>query len=98
MYVVDPGAKYLGWRFYRIAQGTLPVTLKMTLNSPVAVTTNGLGFNVQAPLGFSYVIQASTNLIDWQPFTNYTGTNSVMFFQDRNFTNYPRRFYRAVMQ
>jgi hypothetical protein len=24
MYVVDPGSLYLSWRFYRIAQGTLP--------------------------------------------------------------------------
>jgi len=37
MNVVDPGAKYYGWRFYRIAQGTLPVTLKLALNSPVTL-------------------------------------------------------------
>jgi hypothetical protein len=97
MYVVDPGAKYFGWRFYRVAQGTLPVMLKLALNSPPALTTNGLGFNVQAPLGFSYVIQTSTNLKNWQPFTNFISTNSIMFFRDRDFTNYSRRFYRAVM-
>jgi hypothetical protein len=95
MYVVDPGAKYYGWRFYRVAQGTLPVTLKLALNSPVT-PTNGLGFNLQAPLGFSYVIQASTDLINWQPFTNFISTNSIMFFRDWDFTNYSRRFYRAV--
>jgi hypothetical protein len=97
MNVVDPGAKYYGWRFYRIAQGTIPVTLKLGLNAPSPFSTNGLGFNFQAPLGFSYVIQSSTDLVSWQPFTNFIGTNSVMFFRDRDSANYPRRFYRAVM-
>jgi hypothetical protein len=49
--VVDPGAKYYGWRFYRIAQGTLPVTLKLALNSPVNPATNGLGSMSRHPLG-----------------------------------------------
>jgi len=96
MYVVDPGAKYFGWRFYRIAQGTLPGAMKMAMNIPSALTTNGLGFNVQAPLGFSYVIQTSTNLIHWQNFTNFTGTNSVMFFWDKGADKVPRSFYRVL--
>ena len=95
--VVDPGAKYYGWRFYRIAQGTLPVTLKLALNSPSVITTNGLGFNVQAPLGFSYEIQTSTNLINWQLFTNFISTNFIMFFRDQDSANYSQRFYRTVM-
>ena len=98
MNVVDPGAKYYGWRFYRIAQGTLPVMLKLGLNAPSAFSTNGLGFNFQAPLGFSYVIQASTDLVNWQPFTNFIGTNAIMFFQDTSATGFSRRFYRAKPQ
>jgi hypothetical protein len=97
MYVVDPGAKYFGARFYRVAQGTLPAMLKLALNSPVILTTNGMGFNVQAPLGFSYIIQTSTDLKNWQPFTIFVSTNSIMFFRDQDSANYPRRFYRAVM-
>jgi hypothetical protein len=98
MNVFDPGAKYYGWRFYRIAQGTLPVMLRLGLNAPSAFSTNGLGFNFQAPLGFSYVIQASTDLVNWQPFTNFIGTNAIMFFQDTSATGFSRRFYRAKPQ
>jgi hypothetical protein len=98
MNVFDPGAKYYGWRFYRIAQGTLPVMLKLGLNAPSAFSTNGLGFNFQAPLGFSYVIQASTDLVNWQPFTNFIGTNAMMYFQDTSATGFSRRFYRAKTQ
>jgi len=94
--VADPGAKYFGARFYRLAQGKLPVMLKLALNSPAAITTNGLGFTIQAPLGFSYEIQTSTNLINWQLFTNFISTNSIMLFRDRDSTNYSRRFYRAI--
>ncbi len=96
MNVIDPGARYFGWRFYRIAQGNLPVQMKLVLNSPVKFTTNGLGFNVQAPMGLSYIIQASTNLNNWRTFTNYSGTNSVMFFWDKAASKNGRTFYRAV--
>jgi hypothetical protein len=95
--VVDPGAKYLGWRFYRIAQGTLPVMLKLNLNVPVLMKTNGLGLNLEGPLGFHYTIQVSSNLVNWQPFTNLVGSNSPLNFSDPAAGNFKQRFYRAVM-
>jgi hypothetical protein len=96
-YVVDPGAKYFGWRFYRIAQGTLPVLVKLRLGTPAFTTTNGLRLNLEGPLGFSYTIQASTNLLNWQPLTNFVGAQSPFYFSDPGTTNYDRRFYRAVV-
>jgi hypothetical protein len=95
--VVDPGANYFGARFYRLVQGTLPIMVKLNLNTPTAWTANGLGLNLEAPLGFNYTIQASTNLLDWQPITNFVGTNSPLYFSDPAATNFNWRFYRAVM-
>jgi uncharacterized repeat protein (TIGR02543 family) len=96
--VVDPGAKYLGWRFYRVAQGTLPITLKLNLKIPALTKTNGLGLNLEGPIGFHYIIQASTNMLNWQPLTNFVGTTSPLNFNDPAATNFNRRFYRAVKQ
>jgi len=95
--VVDPGAKYFGWRFYRVAQGTLPVMVRLNLNTPAAWTVNGLGLNLEGPLGFNYTIQVSSNLVNWQAFTNFVGSNSPLNFSDPSAKNFKQRFYRAVM-
>ena len=48
--------------------------------------------------GSNYVLQASTNLINWRPIgTNLASTNFFNLF-DFNATNYSRRFYRVIGQ
>lgn len=96
--VLDPGAKYLGWRFYRVAVGTLPIALRLNLAMPASWKTNGPILNLEGPLGFSYTIQDSTDLLNWQPLTNFVSTNSSFYFSDPQAKNYRQRFYRAVMQ
>ncbi|MGA2801178.1 MAG: hypothetical protein ABSE97_02225 [Verrucomicrobiota bacterium] len=51
------------------------------------VTVSGLG-------GQTYIIEASTNLVNWVPI--YTNGGSFMF-TDPNATNFNQRFYRAVI-
>jgi len=48
-------------------------------------------------LGFSHTVQASTNLLNWQPLTNFLLTNSPIFLNDPTATNYSQRFYRLVV-
>ena len=48
--------------------------------------------------GSNYLIQTSTNLVNWQPFTNFTGTNFLLYFNDPAATNFKQRFYRTVVQ
>jgi len=98
MILTDPGANYLSWRFYRIEEGTLPILVKLDLNAVPFSKTNGFGMNLQAPIGFNYMIQTSTNLINWQPLTNFINPNSPFNFRDMTATNYRWRFYRAVEQ
>ena len=60
-------------------------------------TTNGLFsfLTTGRVAGKATVIEASTNLVTWQPIaTNITGTNSFLF-TDPQATNFSRRFYRA---
>jgi Divergent InlB B-repeat domain/NHL repeat len=46
--------------------------------------------------GSNYLVQASTNMIDWEPLTNFTGTNFLLYFDDSSATNMKQRFYRVV--
>jgi hypothetical protein len=50
------------------------------------------------PIGSNYEIDASTNLFNWIPLTNFVSTTSPIYFSDQSATNYKRRFYRAVTQ
>jgi len=46
-----------------------------------------------------YVVQASTNLVDWTPiYTNPSPATTTTIFPDVNATNYPYRFYRVLLQ
>ena len=95
--VIDPGANYLDKRFYRVVQGVLPIMVKLNPGALPFSKTNGMMMNLDGPLGFNYLIQTSTNLTSWQPWTNFTTTSQPFSFKDWAATNYSRRFYRAVM-
>ena len=99
MYVADPAARNYSRRYYRLAEGTLPVPLSpivlgFGLSQPWG--TNGLSLMLQGPVGNNYTIQASTNLVNWFPVTNFANANSPLYFIDPQAKTYKQRFYRAV--
>ena len=49
-----------------------------------------------APPNKTYVLQASTDLVNWVPISTNTPTNSPFNLTDPNAANFPRRFYRAI--
>ena len=51
-------------------------------------------FDFTGASGRSYVIQASTNLTDWQNIRTNVGLNGPISFTD-SFSNFTRRFYRV---
>jgi uncharacterized repeat protein (TIGR01451 family) len=54
-------------------------------------------FNVTGQSGQEYIIQASTNLLDWVPiYTNPAPYVSPFNFVDPNASSYTSRFYRVV--
>jgi len=64
-----------------------------TLNSLTPTSTNTFAFQLTGISGFTYVVQASTNLADWIP----VATNASPFiFVDPESSALPQRFYRAV--
>ena len=76
-----------------------PVTLSLTSASPL--TTNGLSLSLSGPVG-NYLVEASTDIsnpTNWEPLLFYSTTNSPFYlnFTDLAATNYPCRFYRAML-
>ena len=59
-------------------------------------TTGGFTMMLQGPIGFTCLIEASTNLVDWQPIQYFVATNSPAYFTDFSAPYYNQRFYRAV--
>src|SRR6185312_9097871 len=55
-----------------------------------------LGFT-GAP-GGNYVLQASTNLLDWIPISSNTATTNLLNLFDTNANNFPSRYYRILLQ
>jgi hypothetical protein len=89
---VDAEAGGFPKRFYRAvvcdaASGLGIGTITQLANGRVQFDFNGAS-------GRSYLIQASTNLTDWQNIRTNVGASGPITFTDA-FTNYARRFYRV---
>ena len=83
-------------RFYRarVHDGLLPPPAIQTSAGSLAFQSAGFGFAWSAIPGQTVVIEASTNLFDWQPLqTNQVGTGPLSFM-DSGATNFSARFYR----
>ncbi len=66
---------------------------------PITLFSSGtVQVSLSGSPGWTYSIQASTNLTDWLNITNLALTNTCGQFVDPAATNFPQRFYRAVVQ
>ncbi len=65
--------------------------------SVVSTDTNGLTtFRCTGAPGYNYVVEASTNLLDWEATILLVNTNGVVDFYDSAQTNTSQRFYRVA--
>jgi hypothetical protein len=72
---------------------TNPITLRMVswpTNVPMAL-------ELEAPAGFNYLVESSTNLLEWTPAALLVNTNGSVVFPDPAITNSSQRFYRAML-
>ena len=99
---VDPDAGQFKQRFYRtvaLISSSITSSASLTVSANTAATlsraayTNGqYSFKVAGTTGYQYIVQASTNLVDWVPLQ----TNAAPFtFVDANASQFKQRFYRA---
>lgn len=67
----------------------------------VDIQSGNFGFNINGVINQTVVVEASTNLVDWQPVWTNTlsavtsNSEASAIFTDLQWTNYPARFYRA---
>ncbi|HET7626059.1 MAG TPA: hypothetical protein VFM25_12420 [Verrucomicrobiae bacterium] len=59
--------------------------------------SNGaMRLTLRGQAGGNFMIEVSTNLMNWEFWTNQTATNGVLSLTDNSAKNYPVRFYRAT--
>jgi hypothetical protein len=61
-------------------------------------TNNVFQLELSGVAGNNYVLQTSTNLIDWTPLATNMATTNLFYLTDPGASNYPRRFYRVLQQ
>ena len=61
----------------------------------IGVQSNEFNFTITGVTNQPVVIEASTNLVNWQPGWTNTLFAASINFADPQWTNYPNRFYRA---
>lgn len=72
-----------------------PSSLSVPVSSGVAPV--GFTFQLSLPVGSTYVIQATTDFQNWTPILTNTATIGTITVTDPNASNYPARFYRALV-
>jgi len=90
----EPFARCRVHGFVVLGDGTVlpPVT---SISSPLVRSNGQFAFKVRNSASSSFVIQASTNLVDWTNLLTVTNAIGVFPFTDTA-TNFDRRFYRAL--
>ena len=80
-----------------VVQVLLPPTLTIATGGQLTNESVQVTFNTGS--NTTWRIDASTNLLNWLPLlTNTTDPSGTILFTDLLATNYPWRFYRAVLQ
>ena len=64
----------------------------------LGISANRFGFSFRGQSGQIVVVEASTNLVNWQPVQTNTVAGSPIQFSDPQWTNYPCRYYRVRSQ
>ncbi len=78
-----------------VATGFVGVAQPITL--AISITNGTPLLQLTAATNFTYLIQSSTNLVDWTPTALLLNTNGTAQFTDSAVTNSSARYYRATL-
>jgi len=89
---------YCGMSGWGTTYGGLP-TVELAWTPQIVggakVQSSNFSFSVIGTNGMPAIVEASTNLVDWQPVWTNILSGASATFTDSQWTNYPARFYRA---
>jgi len=80
------------------ASGLFTILPPITFTSPGSFSNGVFQFQLSATPNQSYVLQSSTNLMQWMPISTSTPSASPFNLSDPNATNFPKQFYRVQLQ
>ncbi|HEY5909679.1 MAG TPA: CARDB domain-containing protein [Verrucomicrobiae bacterium] len=82
-------------RFYRVGPIAEPAGLRLGF-APWVWATDSLWLKFDGPVGRSYRVEASADLVSWTTIANLQANMVPMYFRDAAVVGQERRFYRAV--
>jgi BspA type Leucine rich repeat region (6 copies) len=89
---------YYGTSGWSSTYGGLPtVELFPPLVGSIGVQSSHFGFTITGAIGQTITVEASTNLVNWQPIWTNTLSGVSTYFTDAQGTNYRQRFYRVSL-
>jgi len=80
------------------ASGLFTIMPPITFSAPVSFSNGVFQLQLSATPNQTYVLQASTNLMQWFPISTSTPAASTFNLSDPDATNFPSRFYRVLLQ
>ena len=80
-----------------IATAYIGITQPIALQIQAPVSNAPPIMQLIAPAGYNYLLQSSTDLLDWTPLALLVNTNGIVPFTDSTWTNASTRFYRALI-
>ena len=72
--------------------------ITLSLSAGEGMTSSGFTFQFSVPVGFTYVILASTNNQDWTAIATNVALTASVVFTDTSAAGYSSRFYRATVR
>jgi hypothetical protein len=73
------------------------ITLSATGGAGMGMTPSGFAIQLSVPVGYTYVVLASTDLQNWTPITTNVAVSASETITDASATNYTSRYYRAMV-
>jgi hypothetical protein len=79
------------------ASGSFTILPPIFFSAPGTFSNGVFQLQLSATPNQSYVLEASTNLIQWVPVSTSTPAASPFYLADPDAPNYPNRFYRVLL-
>lgn len=89
----------LAFYLARAALNNTPAPLLILTTNGLSGFTNGqFRIGISGPAGSNVVIQASTNLLNWDSILTNPLNGGLLFHTDARFSEFPQQFYRALLE